>query len=148
MAKISQNKIPNERDFQTWFKNHYNGWLCQLHPGQGSDVGIPDLLLGTPSAGLIGCEVKCGSLIDGVVWCSAIRPAQIRFHTSLANAGHSSILAIGVWSGDHWRPFLVDGSLCRQWDSEGFLAGEIAIEIHPDQLASDVADFVYDELGE
>jgi hypothetical protein len=144
MAKKTIN--PSERDFQNWFKSNWSGWLTQLHPGQGSDVGVPDLILGV-SSGLLPVEVKIGSVDDqGLVWTCAVRPAQIRWHTNLADHGYNSILLIGCWQGDGWKVIAVDASLSRFWDVCGFKLGETAFELDPSNLFDSLNEFVFRQL--
>ena len=143
---MHQYKIqPDERAFQKWVKQNFLGWQTQLHPGLGSDVGIPDLLLLTPS-GYLPVEIKIGMIEDGILWSKEIRPAQIKWHTGVANAGGDSIFLIGVWSGSYWRAFVVSGADCRLWDNPGYKIGIDAIEINPDSLTTGIYDYVYDVL--
>lgn len=149
MKKI-KNTNPSEREFQTWFKENWNGWLSQLHPGQGSDVGIPDLLLGT-SSGILPAEVKIGFVEEAddarpVVWCSEVRPAQIVWHKKLADHGFNSILLIGCWCGNDWRVFAVDAINARFFDSVGFAVGQVAFELDPKALEDSLADFVFEQM--
>jgi hypothetical protein len=137
---------PSERDFQTWFKSNWSGWLTQLHPGQGSDTGIPDLLLGC-SLGILPAEVKIGSVDEeGVVWCSAVRPAQISWHTRLNNRGFNSILLIGCWQDGKWNTFAIDSINAKYWDVCGFKIGECAFEIDPANLFDSLNDFLFDQI--
>ena len=136
---------PDERDFQNWLKQNYFGWHTQVHPGIGCDVGVPDLILLTPS-GLLPVEVKIGMLEDQILWSKEIRPSQIRWHESLANAGGDSIFIVGVWADNFWRVFVVDSRDAHLWDTSGFRIGIEAIELNPDSLTSGITDFVYDYL--
>lgn len=144
--KKTKNIQPSERELQTWFKANWHGWLTQLHPGQGSDVGIPDLILGD-SSGLLPVEVKLGSIDeDNILWCSAIRPAQIVWHKALADAGFNSILLVGVYQGSAWRPFVVDASLSRFAEISGFKVGETAFELDVRNLEESLSEFVFRQL--
>lgn len=145
MTKTRKQIQPTEREFQTWFKSNWSGWLTQLHPGAGSDVGIPDLLLGC-SSGLLPAEIKIGSVDDGILWTSAVRPAQLQWHTRLANHGFNSILIVGVWQGDKWKVYAVDSINARFWDSVGFRIGHVAFEIDPANLFDSLNDFLFEQV--
>lgn len=137
---------PSEREFQTWFKSNWSGWLTQLHPGQGSDIGVPDLIVGV-SSGLLPVEIKVGSVDDeGVVWSCAVRPAQIQWHMKLANHGFNSIMLIGVWQGATWKIYAVDSVNARFWDSVGFRIGQVAFEIDPTNLFDSLNDFLFEQV--
>ena len=143
MAKKTQNS--SERDFQNWIKKNWSGWLTQIHPGLSSDVGIPDLIVGT-AQGLLPAEVKLGMVDDGVLWCSEVRPAQIAWHKKLADGGYNSVLLVGVPSGDSWRCFSVDAALARFWHETGWKVGEVAHELDARDLYQSLTDFVFSEL--
>ena len=130
---MARKSHPSERDFQTWIKRNWTGWVTQLHPGVGSDTGIPDLLLGTVH-GLIPAELKLGSIDeDGLLWCSAVRPSQIRWHSALADAGFDSVLMVGVWEAERWRVFVVDAAIAGE-ASSGFVVGRQAVELDAGDL--------------
>ncbi len=135
----------SERDFQNWFKKNWNGWHTQLHPGQSSDVGVPDLILGI-SQGLLPAEVKIGSIVDDVVWSTEIRPAQIVWHKKLADAGYNSILLIGVPSDASWRCFVVDAALARYWHETGWKLADVAHELDNRDLYQSLTEFVFSEM--
>ena len=143
MAKKTTN--PNERDFQTGFKKNWSGWLTQLHPGQGSDVGISDLLVLLNCGNVTPVELKIGSLDgDGRLYTKEIRPAQIRWHNSLAVAGGFSLVVAGVWSGDRWRVFCINATDAPKWDQDGFLVGSEAVEIDTRDLQEGLSNFVFE----
>lgn len=151
MAKISKTIQPDERAFQTWFKNNFLDWNSQVHPGLSADPGLPDLLC-LISDRIVPLELKIGSIeLDEhqhVIWSKEVRPSQIRWHTSLSVAGGFSALIIGVWAGTSWRVFAVNSCLAKQWHTKGFEIGPEAIEINPDDLVNGLADFMFSELGE
>ena len=142
MAQIQ----PNEQKFNKWFRKNYDGWCKRVEPAMGMDPGFPDLVCLTPS-GAIFCELKIGSIVDDVLWCSEVRPSQIAWHTELANAGGMSCFAVGVWQDGQWRVFLFDGVFASQWETSGFELGFEAHEIeNPAKLYDGVAEFVADYL--
>lgn len=145
MAKISKTINPDERTFQTWFKNNFLGWVSQFHPGPSSDVGCPDLFVLLNQGNVTPVEIKIGSLDgEGNLWTKEIRPSQIRWHSALAIAGGISLIVCGVWSGDRWRIFSINGADAKKWHEDGFKVGVDAIEIHSDDLVNGLSDFVFD----
>lgn len=124
----------NERAFQNFIKDcikSEGGWVTQLHPGMGSDFGIPDLMTAVESVGLLPLELKIGSIEENrTVWSSTIRPSQIRWHTELTGHGYLSAVLIGVPLGKTWRVFAVDGLKANK-AKDGFVIGEDAVEIDP-----------------
>lgn len=151
MTKTQKNIQPDERAFQTWFKNNFLDWHSQVHPGLSADPGLPDLLC-LISDRVVPLELKIAAIEQEdehqVIWSKEIRPSQIRWHTSLAVAGGFSALIIGVWAGTSWRVFAVNACLAKQWHESGFEVGPEAIEIDPDDLVNGLADFMFSELGE
>ncbi len=135
------NKVQNERQFQNFIKDTIRaegGWVSQLHPGIGSDTGIPDLLTAVDSVGILPAELKVGSFEDSrTVWSRAIRPAQIRWHSEITSHGYLSCVLIGVWSGDHWRIFVADGMSANK-AKDGFIIGEDATELDPRYLLDEL----------
>lgn len=124
----------NERSFQNFIKDTIKkegGWYSQLHPGTGSDFGIPDLLTAIESIGILPMELKIGSIETGnILWSSAIRPAQIAWHNRLTQHGYMSCILIGVPCGKSWRIFAVDGMEANKV-RDGFIIASDAIEIDP-----------------
>lgn len=125
-------KQTNERAFQNFVKDSIKkegSWVSQLHPGLGSDIGIPDLITATESVNLLPMELKIGSIEDNkILWSSAIRPSQIAWHVNLTSHGYPSSILVGVPVNKTWRIFIVDGSLaagCR----DGWLIGKDAREL-------------------
>lgn len=152
MTKSQKTINPNERQFQTWFKSNFTGWVSQFHPAVGSDIGCPDLFVLLNSGNVTPVELKIGSLgyehDELILSTKEIRPAQIRWHHSLSVAGGFSMIVVGVWAGTTWRVFAINSVLARQWDEKGFVVGSDAIEIDPDDLVNGLADFMFSELGE
>lgn len=143
-------KLKNERDFQNFLKDTIKaqgGYYTQLHPGQGSDVGIPDLIIGTDTT-LLPSEVKIGSIADDnkTIWSRQIRPAQIAWHERITSHGHPSCVLIGVWQADRWRCFVVFGSDAPNVRN-GFLIGKDAIEIDTRFFLDELDVWVQDVLG-
>lgn len=124
----------NERAFQNFIKDSIKsegGWVTQLHPGMGSDFGIPDLMTAVESVGILPVEIKIGSIEENrTVWSTTIRPSQIRWHTELTSHGYLSAILIGVSLGKTWRVFAVDGLKANK-AKDGFVIGEDALEIDP-----------------
>lgn len=135
---------PAEKEFSKWFRQNFDGWCERVEPSLGVASGFPDLLCLMPS-GLLPVELKIGSLIDGVVWSSEIRPSQISWHRNFANKGGSSCVAVGVWQG-RWRLFMVNGVDCSVWNSEGFPEASLAIEIDAKNLFASLAEYQNDYL--
>ncbi len=146
----------SERDFQKFIKTNWSGFLSQLHPSPlgGSDIGIPDLLLGA-SFGLLPCELKIGSISDNVLSVSEVRPSQISWHRRLAKAGFESIFLVGVWAGGEkgkpndassWRAYAIDGDMMEDWDN-GFEIEIDAFEINTNSLMNEIDNFVFDYFG-
>lgn len=131
-----------ERKFQKFVKTKWNGYSIQLHPGIGSDVGIPDLFLGY-SSGLIPCELKIGSLSDNFLRTTEVRPSQIAWHFRHANAGYESIFLVGVPQPENnWRLFVIDGLTIQGWDSDGFEINKDTFEINIQNFQSEIEDFI------
>lgn len=141
-------KIHNERDFQNFIKDTVKSegsWYSQLHPGMGSDVGVPDLLLAVDSVGILPSELKIGSIDkdNRTIWSRAIRPAQIAWHTRLTGHGYLSCVLIGVHEGGRWRIFVVDGmssSKCK----DGFTIDKDAKEIDPRFFTAEIDQWAED----
>lgn len=148
MAKKTQNIQPDERAFQTWFKENFVGWKSQVHPGLSADPGLPDLLLLLNTGNVTPCELKIGSVSeeDGklVLWTKEVRASQIRWHSTLANSGGISLLVCGVWGLNGWRVFSINAAIAKQWHETGFEIGVDAIEIAPDDLLEGLTSFVVD----
>lgn len=140
----------SEREFQTWVKRHLEQgdmWFTQIHPGLGADPGLPDLYVDTEAFNHTGCELKIGSAhdADGILWTSQIRPAQIRWHSHVAYHGGFSFFLVGVWSGDEWRVFAIDGAIVDKWEN-GFEIGTEAIELVPSMLVGEIDGFCFDRF--
>lgn len=148
-------KTPIEEDFSAAVRKAFgNGWIERIEKGRGTSEGMPDLVMLLPS-GLELCELKCGSVIDGVLWSKEVRPAQIRLHTDLANKGGKSFFLVGVWQGGeskrvddpaNWRAYAFDSVLARHWDEVGYEVGQTCFEIDMGDLYNSLADFVFEQL--
>lgn len=138
---------PNEKDFSKWFRNNYQGWVERVEPALGVNPGFPDLLCLTPT-GLLPVELKIGTVEDGVLWTSEIRPAQIAWHRNFADAGAESIFVVGVWQGE-WKAFVFDGTKAPQWHLEGFRIGVDAFPLSDSRegLETALAGFITDWYG-
>lgn len=143
MAKKTTNPI--ESDFSAAVQDAFNGWCQRVERGRGMRDGFPDLVFLLPQ-GLQLCELKIGSLIDGVVWSDEVRPSQIQFHHELADNGGQSFFLVGVWCGDNWRAFAFDGAVARHWETTGFVVGETCFEIDMNNLYDSLSEYVYREL--
>ncbi len=143
--KKTKNIQPSERELQTWFKANWHGWVSQFHPGLGSDLGCPDLFVLLNSGNVTPVELKIGSLNgEGRLYTKEIRPSQIRWHSGLAMAGGISLIVCGIWSGDRWRVFGINGADASKWDEDGFLVGSEAIEIDTRDLQGNISNFVFE----
>lgn len=143
----------NERAFQNFLRDHISaegGWSSNLHPGIGSDIGIPDMLIATESVGLLPAELKIGTIDEDnkTLWSRSIRPAQIQWHLRLTSHGYISCILIGVPTGKSFRIFAIDGVNAAKV-KDGFIIGEEATEIDPrfftteiDQWAADGEPFI------
>lgn len=131
----------NERAFQNFIKDKIKsegGFVTQIHPGIGSDSGLPDLMTGLDSIGLLPMELKIGTINDTrTIKCSAIRPSQIRWHTELTSHGYLSSILIGVSTGKTWRIFVVSGIHASNV-RHGFIIGNDAKEIDHRYFLSDL----------
>ena len=132
---------PSERKFQNFVKKAWFGFSTQLHPGIGSDRGVPDLLL-LSDMGLIPVELKIGKIEGGKLWSSEVRPSQLGWHSRLAAAGGISVFFIGVFEDNTWRIFAVDSLKMTQWETAGFQVGKTAIELNPEHLNSEFQNFL------
>lgn len=136
-------KPTSERAFQNFVKDTIKsegGWYSQLHPGLGSDFGIPDLLTAVDSIGILPAELKIGTIDKDVyLSSSAIRPAQIAWHSRLTSHGHISCILIGVPLDKSWRIFVVDGIDANR-ARDGFIIDKDAKEVDP--------RFLLDELNQ
>lgn len=136
---------------ETQFKNavidSYNGFVKRIEWARGGDSGVPDLILGT-TAGLVPAEVKIGSIIDGVLWTSNIRPSQLKFARDISSAGFPSIFLVGVQEAIHWRCFVFNAVLAPQFDTCGFAIGKDCLEINLNHLVDEIDNFIFSEFGE
>jgi len=91
--------LPSENDFKKAFRASFGGWTSAVEPGRGSDTGAADLLV-LVGQRIVPIELKLGHMHpDGRVTFHSpgIRPAQVQWHWSLAQAGGFSLLAAGEW---------------------------------------------------
>lgn len=136
-------KQNNERAFQRYIRDTVSkegGWSSGLHPGLGSDVGIPDLLLATDFCGILPTELKVGTIDYNILKSSAIRPSQISWHLRLTNHGQLSCILIGVPEKARWRVFAVDGIFANKV-RDGFVIGKEAIELDPRFFTTELNDW-------
>jgi hypothetical protein len=107
-------KPNSEREFQNFIKDtlkQQGCWSSQLHPGLGSDVGIPDLLTACDSVGIVPIELKIGTVENNtIVWSSTVRPSQVAWHYKVTSHGWPSAVLIGVPVGKSWDVYIVEGS--------------------------------------
>lgn len=140
-------KPQSERAFQNFVKDTIKsegGWVTQLHPGMGSDFGIPDLMTAVESIGLLPMELKIGTVEDDrTVWSSAVRPSQIAWHTNLTSHGYLSSILIGVPEGKGWRVFIIDGMSANKV-RDGFRIGKEATEIDPRFFTTELDNWARD----
>lgn len=135
-------KPQNERAFQNFIKDVIKtegGWSSQFHPGMSSDFGIPDLITAVESVGLLPLEVKIGTVDEDhkTLWCSTIRPSQIRWHGDLTSHGYITAFVIGVPLGKAWRVFLLDGMNGNK-AKDGLVIGKDITEIDPRYLTTEL----------
>lgn len=108
-------KPTSERALQNFVKDlikSEGGYYTQLHPGIGSDTGIPDLIVGTDAVNFLPVELKIGTIENQtMVWSSSVRPTQIAWHTRTTSHGYPSSILIGVPTNGTWRLFIVHGAL-------------------------------------
>ena len=128
-------KPNSERAFQNFIRDTFRSegsWTSNLHPGMGSDFGIPDMLVAVESVGILPTELKIGVIEEDnkTIWSSTIRPSQIQWHTRLTGHGYLSCILIGVPNGKSWRVFAIDGMAANK-AKDGFIIGEDATEIDP-----------------
>lgn len=154
MAKKTQNINPIEDDFSACVRKAFGGWVERVEKARGTTDGFPDLVMLLPS-GFELCELKIGSVIDGVLWSHEVRPSQIRFHHDLANKGGKSFFLVGCWIGGesrnldvpaNWTAYAFDGCLARHWHDTGFAVGETCFEIDMSNLYDSLTDYVYNQL--
>lgn len=132
----------NERTFQTFIKDCIRaegGYVTQIHPGIGADTGLPDLMTAVESVGLLPLELKIGNIEtdNRTIWCSAIRPSQIRWHSELTSHGYLSCILIGIANGRNWRIFAVDGMRASKV-KDGFIINEDATELDARLITSEL----------
>lgn len=142
-VKNKMTKPQSERAFQNFLKDTIRsegGWVSQLHPGMGSDIGIPDLLLATDFCGILPAELKIGSIDQRVLKSASIRPSQIAWHLRLTNHGQLSSILVGVPENKGWRIFAVDGIFANKV-RDGFVIGKEAIELDPRFFTAELNDW-------
>lgn len=154
MTKSQKTLSPIEADFSAAVRKAFDGWIERIEKARGTSEGMPDLVMLLPS-GLELCELKIGSVVDGVLWPCEVRPSQIRLHHDLANKGGKSFFLAGVWVGGNsnrvddpanWKAYAFDGSIARFWDEVGYEVGQTCFEIDMDDLYNSLADFVFEQL--
>jgi hypothetical protein len=139
------------QNLETRFKHaiidSWYGFFRRIEPGRGGDAGFPDLILGT-AIGLVLTELKIGTIEDGVLWTSNIRPAQLVFAREISDAGFPAIFLVGVQESTKWRTFIFNAVLAHQFDTVGFKIGIDCFELPCHDLMAEVDDFLYREFGE
>jgi len=138
------------QNFETLFKSeivdYFHGFSRRIEPGRGGDSGFPDLILGT-TYGLVPAEVKLGSISDGVLWTSNIRPSQLKFAREISAAGFPSIFLVGVQTATGWRCFAFNAVLAPQFDTTGFAIDKDCFELNICELGDSLDDFIFREFG-
>ena len=96
---MSRDNQKLEREFQNFIKDTLKaegGYFSQLHPGMGSDLGIPDLLLAVDSVGILPTELKVGTIDGDELTSSNVRIGQVIWHEKITDHGYLSCVLIGV----------------------------------------------------
>lgn len=111
--------MASETAYKRAFRGAYGGWTSAVEPGRGSDTGASDLLV-LVAQRIVPIELKLAHLHpDGRVTFHSpgIRPAQVQWHWSLAQAGGFSLLAAGEWdyAAKAWRSHFFWGENLADW---------------------------------
>lgn len=136
-----------ETHFKRAVIDSYDGFVSRIEYGRGGDPGVPDLLLGTID-GWLPAEVKVGTIEDGVLWTSKIRPSQLKFARESSAAGFPAIFLVGIQDATKWRCFVFNAVLANQFDSIGFAIDKDCIELHMNNLAEEIDNFIVREFDE
>ena len=136
-----------ETQFKRAVIDSYDGFVSRIEYGRGGDSGFPDLVLGTID-GWLPAEVKIGTIEDGVLWTSNIRPSQLKFARESSAAGFPSIFLVGVQETARWRCFVFNSVLANQFDSIGFAIGKECIELDMNNLSDEIDNFIVREFDE
>lgn len=111
--------MPTEAEYKRRFRASIPFWSSAVEPGRGSDTGAADLLV-LVGQRIVPIELKLGHIHpDGRVTLHSpgIRPAQVQWHWSLAQASGFSLLAAGEWDEavKTWRSHFFWGENLAEW---------------------------------
>lgn len=137
----------SETQFKRAIIDSYDGFVSRIEYGRGGDSGFPDLVLGTID-GWLPAEVKIGTIEDGVLWTSNIRPSQLKFARESSAAGFPAIFLVGIQDATKWRCFGFNAVLANQFDSIGFAIGKDCFELDMNRLADEIDNFIIREFDE
>jgi len=112
----------SEKNFKSWIKTHWRGWLSSYEPRKGGTIGIADLQIVVENK-IVPIELKIGrvikSLVDGseLLDICDIRPVQIQWHKSLfEKGGVNSFFLVGVGSQNKLnRIFIFQGRFASKF---------------------------------
>lgn len=139
-----------ERELQNFIKDtirSQGGYFSQLHPGLGSDLGIPDLLIGVDSVGILPAEIKIGSIEGKELTSSKVRLSQEMWHQKVDDHGYFSCFLIGVptiiGKKKSWDIYAVPGSYANIIN-DGIKVGYHAYKISNSDLVLSLSNFSKD----
>ena len=143
-------RVP-EREFRKWLSGRLaSSWHAWVEPTAGSTTGFPDLLLLLPGERLpLPVELKVAWVVRDRLRPLHLRPAQIRWHDTLARAGGRSCLLFGIPSEIGFTAYVLPDcrlATLRSW-RQGFPGGLVTCVARPANPALGVASLVLDLHG-
>lgn len=108
----SEREILRESDLRDWLRNTWGPGghgLSWIEPTRGSSVGVPDVLVPLYPR-LIPMELKINKQKSNARWFKTdVRPAQIRYHQSLAEDMMMSVFLVANGTRDDFGVWLTPG---------------------------------------
>lgn len=87
-----------EIEFKRWIKKHWPGWFSCYEFAPGATPGVADIQILVKGI-IVPIELKVGSIENNLLEVERIRPAQIKWHNDLFNAGGYSFFLVAVGKG-------------------------------------------------
>jgi len=137
----------NEIDFKRWLRSSWSGWLESYEPRAGGGIGIPDIQI-LVSGRVLPIELKVGKLKSGRIYPNEVRPVQIAWHRTFADAGGVSAMLIGIsnLSKIKWIPALINGRRMSDW-KKGYSIGEcLELSGEPEKMKEQVSFWLKENL--
>lgn len=123
-VRAVKSKHTSEQEFKKWICDKaWDGFVTRVEPGLGGDTGNPDLFIQPDCLpGMLGIELKIGNIKGGTLYTDDVRPAQISWHSRLAQQGGISMFLVHTPDG----LFAFDGMYCNQWQDGYSISGHEA----------------------